>query len=198
MQQSSNSRSTNPGTGRRSVAFPSASPPHHRHPSLGELHQELENEQEAQVNRLLHLIRLQQDELAVFQRQQSDTPSTSQISPGPGSSVTNPDFTTATPPLPLQIQAHPFSPSTSSCLPHQLSRHSSSTQRSSPPALRPISGTESPSLRGTTMTRDDNAFYQAETQTLRRENRMLKERVRELERQILELNTANAVDSEAG
>jgi len=48
------------------------------------------------------------------------------------------------------------------------------------------------------MTRDDNAFYQAETQTLRRENRMLKERVRELERQILELNTANAVDSEAG
>ncbi|KAI7085313.1 hypothetical protein KC356_g5973 [Hortaea werneckii] len=198
MQQSSNSSSTSPGTGRRSFAFQSASPPHHRHPSLGELHQELENEQEAQVNRLLHMIRLQQDQLAAFQHQHSDTTSTSQNSPEPPSSVPTPDFTTTTP-LPSQLQAHQFSPSTSSCLPHQLSRHSSSSnQHSSPPALGPISGTDIPLLAGTTTMRDENAFYQAETQTLRRENRMLKARVRELERQVSELYTASAVDSEAG
>jgi hypothetical protein len=39
---------------------------------LGELHQELENEQEAQVNRLLQMIRLQQDELSILRRQQED------------------------------------------------------------------------------------------------------------------------------
>ncbi|KAI7266160.1 hypothetical protein KC345_g8274 [Hortaea werneckii] len=188
MQQSSSSGSTSPRTGRRSFAFPPASPPHHRHPSLGELHQELENEQEAQVNRLLHMIRLQQDQLAASQRQQSDTPSTSQASPEPPSSVPNPDSTT----LPPQPQTNPFSPSTSATdLPRRLPRRSSSTQHSSPPALRPLSGTEHP-LLGATTTKDETAFYQAETQTLRRENRMLKARVGELERQISELNTASS------
>ncbi|KAI6883769.1 hypothetical protein KC360_g4082 [Hortaea werneckii] len=196
MQQNSNCSSTSPGTGRRSFAFQSASPPHHRHPSLGELHQELENEQEAQVNRLLHMIRLQQDQLAAFQRQQSDTASTAQTSSEPPSAVTEPDSTTT--PLSSQLQAHLCSPRTSPSLPHPLSRHSSSTQHSSPPALGPISGTDIPLLAGTTTMRDEIAFYQAETQTLRRENRMLKARVRELERQISELDKASAVDSEAG
>ncbi|RMY69564.1 hypothetical protein D0862_14855 [Hortaea werneckii] len=68
MQQSSNNTGPSSDRRRQSLAFPPASrPPHHRHPSLGELHQELENEQEAQVNRLLHLIRIQQDQLAAFQ-----------------------------------------------------------------------------------------------------------------------------------
>ncbi|TKA47802.1 hypothetical protein B0A55_13180, partial [Friedmanniomyces simplex] len=37
-------------------------------------------------------------------------------------------------------------------------------------------------------TRDESAFYQAETQTLTRENQMLKARIRELERQITDLS----------
>ncbi|KAI6853874.1 hypothetical protein KC343_g4519 [Hortaea werneckii] len=191
MQQSSGS--TSPRTGRRSLAFPPASPPHHRHPSLGELHQELENEQEAQVNRLLHMIRLQQDQLAALQRQQSDNPCTSQASSEP-SSTPNPIPTT----IPSQPQTNPyFPPPCTTELPHGLPRRSSSTQHSSPPALRPLSGTEFPLLGGTT-TKDETAFYQAETQTLRRENRMLKARVGELERQISDLNTGSSSVADSG
>jgi len=40
-------------------------------------------------------------------------------------------------------------------------------------------------------TRDECAFYQAETQTLTRENQMLKHRIRELERQISDFNSTN-------
>jgi len=66
--------------------------------------------------------------------------------------------------------------------------------------------------------RDDSAFYQAETQTLQRENQMLKHRIRELgeypglfehdtsvadmecaERQVLQLNVqTNAASSSGG
>ncbi|KAF4126748.1 hypothetical protein GMORB2_0485 [Geosmithia morbida] len=48
-----------------------ADPHHHRAPSLGELHQELEAEQEAHVNRLLQMIRQQQLDL---QRLQASNP----------------------------------------------------------------------------------------------------------------------------
>ncbi|KAI7228830.1 hypothetical protein KC330_g7733 [Hortaea werneckii] len=192
MQQSSNN--TSPWANRRSLPFPSAGPPHHRHPSLGELHQELENEQEAQVNRLLHTIRLQQDQLAAFQqRQQSPLlPSTSQpSSPEPSFSVPNPNSTTI---LPSQMQLQPCSSSTTTSppgLPHPLSHRSSLTQPSHPglnsrhgttsspsPALPPLAGTDTLLGDTTTMLRDETAFYQAETQTLMRENRMLKCRVR--------------------
>ncbi|RMY55823.1 hypothetical protein D0865_03970 [Hortaea werneckii] len=149
MQQSS-SNNNSPRTGRRSLAFPPASPPHHRHPSLGELHQELENEQEAQVNRLLHMIRLQQDQLAAFQqRQQSPLPSTS-------------TFQTSSPEPSSSQPSHPV-PSISH-----------GTTSSPPPALPPLSSTDNLLGGTTTMMRDETAFYQAETQTLMRENRMLK------------------------
>lgn len=46
------------------------SPHHSRTPSLGELHQELEEEQEAQVNRLLQMIRQQQLQLQQLQATQ--------------------------------------------------------------------------------------------------------------------------------
>jgi hypothetical protein len=74
--------------------------------------------------------------------------------------------------------------------PVSLSRHSSqavsvtSGPRSSSrsPALRPIASPHDPQrdeyLLGPT--RDESAFYQAETQMLTRENQMLKARIREL------------------
>lgn len=54
------------------IGFGTADPNHRRQPSLGEIHQTLENEQEAQVNRLLHMIRIQQDQIAQIQRQQQN------------------------------------------------------------------------------------------------------------------------------
>ncbi|KAI7214209.1 hypothetical protein KC333_g6152 [Hortaea werneckii] len=175
MQQSS-SKNTSPRASRRSLPFPPAGPPSHRHPSLGELHQELENEQEAQVNRLLHMIRIQQDQLAAFQqRRQSPLPSTS--------------------------TSQPSSPEPSSSQPsHPVSSNSHGTTSSPPPppAFPPVSGSDNWFGGTTTMMRDETAFYQAETQTLTRENRMLKLRVRELERQVAELNPVSSVGSEIG
>lgn len=46
-------------------------PHHQRAPSLGELHQEMEAEQEASVNRLLHQIRDQQAQIRQLQLDQS-------------------------------------------------------------------------------------------------------------------------------
>jgi hypothetical protein len=72
MQPSTISHSGSPTRRRRSFALHPTQAQHRRQPSLGELHQELENEQEAQVNRLLHMIRLQQDELDTLRRQRDD------------------------------------------------------------------------------------------------------------------------------
>ncbi|KAK8118667.1 uncharacterized protein PG998_003293 [Apiospora kogelbergensis] len=60
------------------IAFDVWGNSHHRDraPSLGELHQELEAEQEAQVNRLLQMIRLQQVQLQHLQGSQGQPPST--------------------------------------------------------------------------------------------------------------------------
>lgn len=95
------------------------SPRHERAPSLGELHQALEYEQEGQVNRLLTMIRHQHD-------------------------------TTTSP--------------------HDHHHHHQQHHLDPLPAPAP---TTSPS-------RDEAAFYQAETQNLTRENQMLKLRIREL------------------
>jgi hypothetical protein len=77
--------------------------------------------------------------------------------------------------------ARPRSPFVS----HSLSRHSSyRSSRDASPSLRPISGfghIDSPELLlGQSASRDESAFYQAETQMLTRENQMLKMRIREL------------------
>jgi len=76
--------------------------------------------------------------------------------------------------------------------PHSLSRQSSArisnnASGTTSPTLHPSSGlgplTEDFLLGGT---RDDAAFYQAETVNLTRENQLLKFRIRELEKQISE------------
>ena len=196
--QQSNSTSSSPRMGRRSIALATADPHHHRQPSLGELHQELENEQEAQVNRLLHMIRIQQDQLAALQRQQGphdSSPTAAEPShnfPTPPSSIPTPANDTT---------QHSSSPRTGSISglqaahghfhrPHSLSRQSSArmsttgttSSHGASPALRPVSGNLGPLTEDFLLggTRDECAFYQAETQTLTRENQMLKLRIREL------------------
>jgi hypothetical protein len=186
LQQSGGSNSGSPRVGRRSLALNTADPHHQRQPSLGELHQELENEQEAQVNRLLQMIRLQQDQIAQMQRSSpTSTEPTNRTDTPPALS---------TPATNLTEQSSPHSASISGTFPHahnhfnrphSLSRQSSTRgtgSRGNSPALRPASGSLGPLTEDFLLggTRDESAFYQAETQMLTRENQMLKLRIREL------------------
>ncbi|KAF2137153.1 uncharacterized protein K452DRAFT_113222 [Aplosporella prunicola CBS 121167] len=182
----------------------SASPQHQRNPSLP-LAQELEEEQEAQVNRLLGQIRAQQAQIATLQSQHpsgsaiddSTTPTSERslsLSTSAAASQTNVNLSIAPPrslsPRPIPGQA-----------PASLSRNSSYRQsrtssRNGSPALRPVSSQRSESgdwSLGGGVNRDESAFYQAETQMLTRENQMLKMRIRELERQLHGLNPTSPI-----
>jgi hypothetical protein len=169
----------------------------------------MEIETEGQVNRLLHMIRLQQDQLAALQNQNNQTHDSSAIAATPpvgssqpssahphdsqqhqptsGATVsTNANSRTASFSSPVPIQAGLPHGHGIFNRPHSLSRQSSArisnnASQSTSPALHPSSGlgplTEDFLLGGT---RDDAAFYQAETVNLTRENQLLKFRIREL------------------
>lgn len=195
-----------PHTGRRSsIIAGTADPHHHRQPSLGELHQELEAETEGQVNRLLHMIRIQQEQLAALQRQNPNADSSAIASELP-----TPPTSASSRPSSAHPNDHPTSRSGSFSnaaphaqaglphghgifiRPHSLSRQSSArisnagstNSHATSPGLRPSSGSLGPLTEDFLLggTRDDAAFYQAETQMLTRENQMLKFRIRELGR----------------
>ncbi|KNG45967.1 l-2-hydroxyglutarate dehydrogenase [Stemphylium lycopersici] len=200
MQQSPSARSRAP--------WPH-SPHHERAPSLGELHQELEYEQEGQVNRLLNMIRTQQAQINTLQANQpapsasasavDDSTPTSERSmsiPPPSSHVSPPIAS----PLPSAAQPRSRSPFAFATISRQSSfadrsRHSSHTGS---PALRPVSGHAAvydphDMLPSPATARDESAFYQAETQNLTRENQMLKLRIRELERQLADQDPTSQV-----
>lgn len=194
-----------PTIGGRS-AIATGDPHHQRHASLGDIHNELEQEQEAQVNRMLQMIREQQLQLDAMRNGQNETPS--QRSSQPNSALTGNSTAVLDDETPLSERSIPF-PSIHPAIPpmpqpaRRISRGPSSASRS--PALRPLPGHESslgtsgdwpPSpienaVRRNSL-RDESAFYQAETANLTRENQMLKMRIRELEKQITELNAAPA------
>ncbi|PYH94622.1 hypothetical protein BO71DRAFT_325139 [Aspergillus ellipticus CBS 707.79] len=191
-------RASSPYGGNPTVAV--GDPHHQRAPSLGELHQELEQEQEAQVNRLLHMIRSQQAQLQHLQQQHQHSQAVVD-DPSPPS-----ERLTPFPPIPPAPV-----PATSSRASTQITSSLSSRRPSRPssqaasPNLRPqidpsrgpegsdlVTGIiESPARRGS---RDESAFYQAEAAMLTRENQMLRQRIRDLERQVSEL-TAGARSS---
>ncbi|KAF8426877.1 hypothetical protein EV426DRAFT_559575 [Tirmania nivea] len=170
-----------------------------RQPSsdFAELHNELEIEQEAAVNRLLNMIRLQQLQNQHLSSTQSDD----------GASSTGATFDSAN-------STRARSPSGASVRRSGLSRQSSfnqttttqnrpvsrasSTHTAGSPLLQPISGGEDlvtgGFLLGTSASRDETGFYMAETQMLTRENEMLKRRIRELERQVRELKALGGVE----
>lgn len=183
-----------------------ASPSHNRAPSLGEIHQELENEQEAQVNRLLQMIRRQQAEIATLRANDSTPPASGprdsaidDSTPSSERSLSLPQSATASQSNVSQIAPpRARSPMPAASGQGSLSRNSSYRQsrnssRTGSPALRPTSHhSESGEwLLGSSNSRDESAFYQAETQNLTRENQMLKMRIRELERQLHELNPSS-------
>jgi hypothetical protein len=183
-----------------------ADPHHHRAPSLGELHQELEAEQEAHVNRLLQMIRQQQLEL---QRLQGSQPSfgsgdDSAISERSVQGTPLPQSASAIAPSPSMppsatVGSYPRSP----VLPHPHPRSSFDVARADlHRRSRTPSRGASPRLRSTSISaesgdwvlggRDESAFYQAETQMLTRENQMLRHRIRELEKQLSDASASPA------
>jgi len=189
LQQSPSSRSRGP-------SWPH-SPQHERAPSLGELHQELEYEQEGQVNRLLNMIRTQQAQINTLQATNQHQASASAVddsTPTSERSMSIPPSLShsshISPPMisPLPSAAQPRSRSPFGF--GTISRQSSFADRSrhsshaGSPALRPVSGQvpydAHDMLPSPATSRDESAFYQAETQNLTRENQMLKLRIREL------------------
>jgi hypothetical protein len=169
-------------------------PHHQRNPSLGEIHQELEQEQEAQVNRMLQLIRQQQQQLEEI-RNQPGHHSRHHSGSGAGAAIID-DVT------PVSEQ--------SSALPQTISRPARRYSRGAPsaspsPLLRPRPNQEMhtgssfadwpPSpidiVRRNSL-RDESTYFQAETASLTRENQMLRLRIRELERQINDMNATQA------
>jgi hypothetical protein len=180
--------------------------PHHfRAPSLGEIHQELEQEQEAQVNRLLQMIRAQQQQLQQLQaasgQSQATAPAIDESTPTSERSLS---FSTPNiPPNVISAVSTPRSPSTAlhprtsfDIARADLQRRSRTPSRTASPRLRSTSisneGGDSWSLGG----RDETAYYQAETQNLVRENQMLRQRIRELERQVNEFHANSSITRE--
>lgn len=166
---------------------------HHRQPSLGDIHNELEQEQEAQVNRMLSLIRSQQNQLDTLRAQQSGT-SMASNGTGPNSAAVE-DTTPASERSFSFPSVHPAVGSVPR--PRNLSRENSNARS---PGLRPLPSAEmhshdffppSPADSRTSTSRrnslrDEGAYYQAEQANLQRENQMLRVRIRELEKQLLE------------
>ncbi|KAF2870819.1 hypothetical protein BDV95DRAFT_574689 [Massariosphaeria phaeospora] len=174
------------------------SPQHERAPSLGELHQEIEYEQEGQVNRLLSMIRQQQAQISTLQ-QNVQQPSSSAVDDSTPTSERSLSISNHVSQMPSNPRSR--SPYTGLGISRQssLADRSRASSRNGSPALRPMSSQAAPHdssdwlPASATTPRDESAFYQAETQTLTRENQMLKLRIRELERQLSELNPTSAI-----
>ncbi|KAF9893689.1 hypothetical protein FE257_009857 [Aspergillus nanangensis] len=173
-------------------------PHHQRAPSLGELHQELENEQEAQVNRLLQMIRSQQSQLDHLQQQHQHPSQSAAVDDSAqsdrSSSIPFVNPSPAVPPL-TGSGSRASSQVTSSLSNRRPSRPSSQTPSPSlrpladfprgPEALEWVAGASEHQPRRSS--RDESAFYQAEAAMLSRENQILRQRIRDLERQVSEL-----------
>lgn len=184
------------------------SPHHHRQPSLGDIHNELEQEQEAQVNRMLSMIRSQQQQLDTLRAQQSNStmPTNGNGSNTQPNSAAIEDHTPASERSFSFPSVHPAVSAGSVPRPRNLSRENSSTYThthniSPSPALRPLPSADlhghdffppSPVDSRTSLSsrrnslRDEGAYYQAEHANLQRENQMLRVRIRELEKQLVE------------
>jgi len=165
---------------------------------LGELHQELENEQEFQVNRLLAQIRQLQDQVQRQQQQQPQGQSAVAGDEAPGRSAPLPISTSS--PQPAvgfhssgSLPRSPIFPRSSFDMARADLRHRSRTpSRNASPRLRSTSISADSGELWALGGRDESAFYQAESQMLIRENQMLRHRIRELERQLSELQGTNA------
>lgn len=150
-------------------------------------------------NRLLHMIRMQQDQISALQAADPASPSNSEpLSQFPSATPSAPTVSggdmnarsrTSSVAASVSAQQQQGLPRSPHQRPISLSRQSSRMSgtgalrsSSQSPMLRPLSSahdhTRDDWLLGAP--RDESAFYQAETQALTRENQMLKQRIREL------------------
>jgi len=196
-------RTSSPQSIAGSPVVASGDPHHLRTPSLGEIHQELEQEQEAQVNRLLQMIRTQQQQLQQLQAAGGQSQAVPAIDDSTATSERSMSFSGGIPTQSAAASATPRSPSTVAHPRSSFDLARADLQRRS----RTPSRTASPRLRSTSISgesgdpfslggRDESAFYQAETQMMVRENQMLRMRIRDLERQISELHANSALTHE--
>ncbi|KAL2820406.1 hypothetical protein BJX63DRAFT_313045 [Aspergillus granulosus] len=173
-------RTSSPSNIGGSPVISTGDPHHQRTPSLGELHQELEQEQEAQVNRLLQTIRSQQVRLQHLEQQHQPPQSAiDDVTPSSERSGANPPIA---PPLSTAGNR------TSTQVPSSLSSRRPSQAQS--PSSRPLADSRSSDTlewvpgpgetAGRRGSRDESSFYQAEAAMLARENQMLRQRIREL------------------
>ncbi|KAK3323570.1 hypothetical protein B0T19DRAFT_208807 [Cercophora scortea] len=190
---------TSPGGYRASSPRPiSPTPNRHRAPSLGELHQTLENEQEFHVNRLLTEIRRVQQQV---ERQQpsaagGELPERSMPVPIPAPAGSAPHSAYPGPASGSSLPRSPGFPRSSFDLARAdlHNRRSRTPSRGASPRLRSTSISGESGEQWILGGRDESAFYQAETQMLVRENQMLRHRIRELERQLCDATgTSNTV-----
>ncbi|KAI0478903.1 hypothetical protein GGR56DRAFT_348907 [Xylariaceae sp. FL0804] len=203
---SSGQRTLSPQTMSTSPSLSAGIPHRNRAPSLGELHQELEAEQEAQVNRLLQMIRQQQVQLQQLQAAQGQS-QTSVAAEDPIQTTSEQAASTA---QSLGVVPNIPTPSTSAPRSPVVSHHRSSFDLARDALHRrsrtPSRGASSPRMRSTSFSqegephltgvRDESAYYQAETQSLVRENQMLRHRIRELERQLAEAHSSASITRE--
>lgn len=157
---------------------------HNRAPSLGELHQELENEQEFQVNRLLHEIRRLQIQVQSQQQGQgqsavaTDEASDSSAS-GSASQTVIPEPVVGSVPRSPGLSFHPRA-SFDAARAAEIRRRSRTPSHGASPRFRAASVSGDSGEQWILGGRDESAFYQAETQMLTRENQMLRHRIRDL------------------
>ncbi|KAF3402263.1 hypothetical protein DPV78_004565 [Talaromyces pinophilus] len=207
-------RTASPSSLGGSPIIATGDPHHQRAPSLGELHQELEQEQEAQVNRLLQMIRQQQLQLQQLQlqQQQGQQPSSAVVDDNNNSNLTPSSERSHNqfpilPPLPTPGISRSSTVHSHSHSPFSTRRGSRGSETAAPPYPQPFSAAATPGdsvfdlndlvdRDATTAARrsslDDSAYYQAQVDSLNRDNRMLRARIRVLERQIAELSASSS------
>lgn len=147
--------------------------------AFAELHQELEAEQEAQVNRLLNMIRIQ----------------SLQAGSVDGDAVSN----AATVDSASTHAGRPHSP-ISRRGSNRVSRdgsyyHPRSISRTSSPGLTAGNDSAASETSGWAASSHEKSFYAAESQMLKRENEMLKRRIRELEKIVTDMSGKSAPET---
>ncbi|KAK2742818.1 hypothetical protein FQN57_005109 [Myotisia sp. PD_48] len=170
-----------------SPSIATGDPHHQRAPSVGEIHQVLEEEQEGQVNRLLSMIRAQQSQLAqMHQAQINDNSGTAVVDDSPAF----PNF----PSLPIPPNRASFSyPSHGSpVFPNPTTPIISTPTRAQPevsfgasdPTNWGYMGADGSARR---RSREDSEYFENQMVQLTRENMMLRARIQDLERRVAEL-----------
>jgi hypothetical protein len=152
--------------------------------AFAELHQELEVEQEAQVNRLLQMIRLQSLQAANANEDATSTSATIDS----GSVRTDRPRSPASASAVSRRSSNRFSRDGSLPFRHRSLSRGSSTHLSSPGMTPGGADSVSEASVGIGSSYSDAGYYAAESQMLKRENEMLKRRIRELERTCAELS----------